>query len=288
MNEDSKADLHIHSCYSDGTCSPKEIVEKAAAFGLQGLSITDHDTLASFEETSFFAKKQHLFYISGIEISTKFQGESVHMLGYAFDPYHPQVQKMCEIHQERRKKRFEQMLQKVSDSLTPISLEEVVRTFPKTTSLGRPHLAFLLVQKKIFPTIDSAFHSQLEAGKPCYVEGERWNLEEAIQIIHDSKGIAVLAHPHLLKNRKFFYEASKLSFDGIECYYSNFSKEQNDFFVEFANKKNLLITGGSDFHGEVKKNVHIGRAYTPPEVFSLLLAHFQKNTFPKNCYTIRE
>lgn len=143
--------------------------------------------------------------------------------------------------------------------------------------LGRPHLARLLYQKKIVETPQEAFSRFLGEGKRCYVPSKTPSLEETIATIQKASGIAVLAHPHLLPNLSFFHTLLEFPFDGVEGYYARFALYRNRPYIKAAEKRGLIVTGGSDFHGSLRYEQPLGCAWTPQPTFLHLKRHFDAN-----------
>lgn len=266
-----KADLHCHSTCSDGTCTPFEILDLAKKIGLRGLSITDHDSVLAYPAALEKAKELDLYLIPGVEFSSHHKNQSVHILAYSFDYTHPAIHALCEKHKRRRLDRNLKILDKLKTVGFLIDPEELLAL--SFATLGRPHIAYLMMQKKYVPDIATAFKLYLGDGKKCYVAGDQISLEETLATIKTANGLAVLAHPHLYNSYKTVKKLLEFSFDGLECSYANMTLEQNQPWIELAKEKNLMITGGSDFHGDVKPTIQLGATSIPWELFVPLLTH---------------
>lgn len=262
------ADLHCHSSFSDGTSSPTEIVELAKSLGFKGVTVTDHDTTLGLPELFDAAKKNGLVALTGIEFSCHLDKESVHVLGYRFDPAHPAIAHLEARHRERRLERSQKMQAKLKTLGIDIDLSKI----QVKGVIGRPHIAALLIEKGLVKDIKEAFSKFLGDGKSAYVEAYTVTLNETIDAIKQAGGISVLAHPHLLSESTLFNRLVKYPFDGIECYYGNFTRAQNDRYLKKALEKNLLITGGSDYHGTTKPLSRYGSSYVTEELFNKLKA----------------
>lgn len=274
MNEETfKADLHCHSTCSDGSLSPAEIIALAQDTGLQGLSITDHDTVEAYPLIFASLQNADIMVIPGVEFSTRFKENSVHVLGYAFDYTHPALLDLCQKHKTRRYDRNRQILEKLNREGCKITQEELDNQAEGTT--GRPHIAALMVAKGYVKDVTTAFHKYLGDGKKCYVAGYNMSVEETLDVIHAAKGLAFLAHPHLHKNPKLIRKILELPFDGMECTYANMSKEQNAPWLELAKSKNLRISGGSDFHGTAKPTIQLGCTSVGWAEFEPLWTHYK-------------
>lgn len=244
------ADLHCHSTCSDGTLTPGELVLKAKEVGLHGFSITDHDTTEAYPEAIEVAQKVGIRLGSGIEFSCHFEGRSLHLLGYDFYLNHEKLQELCKRHRLRRERRNRAILEKLQGVGIEISYEEL-----SGKSIGRPHIAKLMVEKGFIKHPREAFHQYIGEGKPCYVPGEPFHPKEAIEVIHQAGGKAFLAHPHLLPSTLKIDRLLQFSFDGIEGYYAKLLPTR---WLRIAETKSLLLSGGSDFHGSVRPEIELG------------------------------
>ena len=258
-----KLDLHTHSTASDGQYSPADMVKKAKDAGLELYAITDHDTVDGQEEAIKKARELGVNYITGIEISTQ-EGEEIHMLGLGIDPYNDALLKQCQSFKEDRVNRGKKIVAFLKEKGIAISLEKVQK-IAGNASLGRPHFAQFLVEQGYVNTRREAFDRYLNTSEFCRrTERIKPSPEEAITLIHQAGGKAVLAHPGLLKMGKKWQEnlIAKLAaagLDGIECFYQKHTFIQTKFYLKLAKKNDLAITCGSDFHGEkVKPNVPFG------------------------------
>ncbi|CDZ80357.1 Error-prone DNA polymerase [Candidatus Rubidus massiliensis] len=277
-----KADIHCHSTYSDGTLTPKELITMANDIGLKGFSITDHDSVEAFHEMSTFAKEFDIKVIPGAEFSCMQKKESVHILGYSFDNENPHLLDFCRKHHERRSLRNKEILDKLTKKGLPITEEEITTVLKNVQvknkqTIGRPHIALVMMKKGYVKTINEAFKLYLGEGQSCFAPGQSFTVEETINVIHQCKGLAVIAHPHLLNKGKLLNELLELPFDGIECYYAKFPPEKNSRFLKIAEKKNLIATGGSDFHGSIKPDLQLGCSWVDEKTFMTLFNHFQQN-----------
>ncbi len=270
-------DLHTHSNFSDGTMSPKELVKLAHDSGLTGISITDHDAIGAFREGYEYAVSLGCMLIPGIEMSTEFQNESIHVLGYSYDPNSEILIEACLLHRKRREARNRNMIDLLEKKGMKISYDEVVALSPEAHTYGRPHIAHVMVQKGYVESIQDAFKKYLGTGKSCYVAGEKWATSDAVEIIHQAKGYAILAHPHLISRFQRVRELMKLPFDGLEGYYAQFPLRDNKRFISLAESQGLLITGGSDFHGTIKPHGRLGSSVAPDTTVKILYTRLQEH-----------
>lgn len=268
-----RADLHCHSTCSDGSQSPEEIINLAKKVGLSGLCITDHDTIDAYETALDYAVKANIEMISGVEFSCVHKGKSVHILGYAFSTKNKQIKAFCKMHEERRTQRYLSILELLHKADMSV-LEEDLKKITSGPSIGRPHIALAMLKKGYVKTVDEAFKKYLGDDKPFYVKGEAFPVEETIDIIHKAGGVAIIAHPHLIKHASTVQEMLEMDFDGLEGYYAKFGKEVDLKWVNVAKNKNWIVTGGSDFHGNVKPHIQLGCSWVNRETFEILKEKF--------------
>jgi 3',5'-nucleoside bisphosphate phosphatase len=256
------ADLHCHTTCSDGSSSPLELIQLAKHRGLKGLSITDHDTIDAYQTAIPAAKAAGLLLGTGVEFSCQFQGISLHLLGYDFDLKNPGIHQLCQRHKKRRESRNRAILAKLDEAGMPIDYEELL-VYGNT--IGRPHIAQLMVEKGYVKNLREAFNHYIGEGKKCYSAGEPFTVEEAIDVLHQAGGKAFVAHPQLLPEEFPLEDLLKLSFDGLECYYSRLFIKS---WVEIAQERGWLMSGGSDFHGSIKPETELGCCGVDQETFN--------------------
>ena len=256
----SLIDLHTHSTYSDGTLNPFEIVKLAENIGLKAVALTDHDTVSGLKEF-IQSETEKVEKVPGVEISVQMRDFNFHMVGLFIDINRGIIQEKLEILQKERANRNYKIITKLNEHGYKITIDELMEIAGE--QLGRPHIAQILYKKRYFSSPEEAFERCLKKGAFAYFEKFRYSPEEAINMIHESNGIAIFAHPGLLnieKNEKvkLIKYLKTRGLDGIEVFYSDHTKEDEEFFFEIANKENLLISGGSDFHGENKRGIKLG------------------------------
>ena len=266
---DFRADLHCHTTCSDGTLSPEQLVALAVETKLSGLSITDHDTIDAYATAIPAAQAVGLPLIHGVEFSTSHRNVSVHILGYAFSLDHPAINTLCNAHIERRNMRNALVLEMLAEKGMPLDMDDIAGS----RRPGRPHIALAMIKKGYVESIEEAFHKYLGDGKSCYVQGKTFSTEESIDVIHQSGGFAVIAHPHLMKDQQVMLDLLKMDFDGIEAYYARFHASKHERWVKIAQHRKWLITGGSDFHGLNKTQNALGSSWVSEETFRFLLDH---------------
>ena len=257
------ADLHIHTNFSDSTSSPQEVVEQARDNGLKCISITDHDTIDGIDPTIAAALNYDIEVISGIELSSEMNHKDVHILGYLMDYKNPEFVNRINCIQNARIGRMQEMIGKLKAiGIENITLEEVCE-LAKSKSVGRPHLATVLIEKGLVANNQMAFDRYLADGAPAYVPKFKQTPYEAIELIRKFGGIAVLAHPMLTKVDELISSFVEAGLGGIEVHYPNTSEVVKKFYERLANKYGLVVTGGSDAHGNVKKHTYVGKVKMP-------------------------
>lgn len=270
-------DLHIHTTFSDGTATPTEIVTLAVQKRLTAISITDHDTAAGTAEAIDAGRQQGLTVVPGIEMSSLFDGHTLHILGYYIDAASPKLNRRLEILQEAREERNRKIVEKLQSLGIVIGYDEIVNTAPDGQT-GRPHIGKILIQKGYVRTMDQAFSRYLAKGGSAYVSRFVYDSLTAIDIIHECGGLAVLAHPVQIRMNEAGLQAltAKLAghgLDGIETYYPSHSSSFTRAVKRIAARLDLIMTGGSDYHGDIRPGTTLagGRAcLVPAEVLKAL------------------
>lgn len=245
------SDLHMHTNCSDGRLSPEDLVEAAKEAGLNYIAITDHDTVAGFRqlyERGHFPAKG-IKIIPGIEFSAHHETQSIHILGYNIDIYNRTLDDRLNDVVEARWTRFSGMVSKLQDMGYDLTEADVLAVAGDSTSISRSHIAQALVVKGFFSSVKECFDEVLEKGRPAYVSHFRLEAEEIVSLIKQSGGIPVLAHPKLINDDELVEQLLKSGIEGVEAYYPRHSQEDTERYLAMANKYNLLVTGGSDYHG---------------------------------------
>jgi len=262
-------DLHSHTNESDGTFTPLELVDLATESGLEALAISDHDTFAGFDQASPVARSRGLDLVCGIELSTRVPGSkvrTVHLLGYFLhDPPSADFREWLDELIAGRRDRNLRLIASLHKQGIDIDLREVEKL--GRTLTGRPHFARLLIQKGYVSSFDEAFRRYLGELAPSYVERYAPYVVVAIQRLIDAGGLPVLAHPIRLGFRdpvaeeKFIGELRDGGLGGIEVFHSDHGPRDSERYAAIARKYNLAVSGGSDFHGEVKPQISLGTGY---------------------------
>ncbi len=258
-------DLHAHTTASDGSLRPTELVHKAAALGLAALAVTDHDTLGGLAEARQAAQAVGLDLVSGVELSVEDDGGRFHLLGYGFDPDDAALGEKLVTLRANRAARNEAMAVKMAELGLPVTMADVRAEVGEDAEvIARPHFAQALIKKGVVRSVSEAFDRYLSTGKPLYLPKEVLTPREAIALLHAAGGVAVMAHPGLVPLStsalagRVAQLASEAGLDGLEAYYSQHSPADTERFVALAQRHNLLLTGGSDFHGTPKPHVPLG------------------------------
>ena len=247
---DNKIDFHIHTTASDGQMSPWEIVRHAHEEGLTHIALTDHDSvsgLISLEKKDLSPFK-NLTIIPGIEFSTDLPEHEVHILGYWISVHNAQLHRQLKILNNDRRDRAKKMVHKLAKLGYDIEYDEVLNIAGNTNSVGRPHIAKALIEKKYFHSVTDAFEKLLYKNGPAYVPHYKLAPHLVIKLIKDCGGIPVLAHPGLIGDDNIVFDLLKLGIRGLEVYHPAHSNSQTNDYLSLAKNEHLLITGGSDFH----------------------------------------
>ena len=255
-------DLHMHTTHSDGTYLPRDLVKLAKEKGLRCISVTDHDTMSSFEECAEEAKKLGVELIPGIEISADFEPGTLHILGFFLDQNHPKLKATLSEIQKAREERNPQIVKKLNELGISITMKEV-EAESGGKQVGRPHFARVLLKKGAVKTMEESFRKYLAKGKPAYVDKRRLSSREALQRIREAGGIASIAHPKQMRlvEPELSKEIERLvgeGLGGLEAYNSCQNREEAGLYMRLAKRFNLFVTGGSDFHGANKPDVELG------------------------------
>ena len=255
-------DLHIHTTASDGTCTPTEVVRLAGQQGLSVIAVTDHDTMRGVEEAIREGEKLGIEVIPGVEFSSDYRGRDTHVLGYGLDSAAPALDNALAWMIHSREARNSRIVELMRADGIDISAEELRKRYPNAT-IGRPHLAQILVEQGRADSVSDAFARFLNKGRPYYLPRTYLPFSDAVQTVLNCGGIPVLAHP-----LQYRYSAADLhtlvetavmcGVQGIEVYYTGYDSEQRRQLLLLAEEFGLFATGGSDFHGGNKPDICIG------------------------------
>lgn len=244
------ADLHTHTTASDGLLTPSQLVMEALRVGLKAIGITDHDSTDGLNQAMEEGQRLGIQVIPGVELNTQVDDEEIHILGYYIHHDLPWFQDMLETIRHSRWTRARKMVENLRRMYNlNISFEEVEQEVTDGAP-GRPHIARALVKKGIVKDVAEAFEKYIGTDCPAYEPRYRLTLEEGIKAIKDAGGVPVLAHPGLLKDQKYTMMAIELGIQGIEAIHSKHTPEQCEYYSILATKHGLVVTAGSDYHGE--------------------------------------
>ncbi|KAI4446952.1 5'-3' exoribonuclease [Eubacterium plexicaudatum ASF492] len=262
MTDTRIIDMHVHSSASDGTFAPAALLSEAKKAGLYAMALTDHDTMDGVEEAAAAAKELDIELVPGVEISTEYQDREIHVLGYYVSPEYPRMKAMLEKFRDFRSTRNVRMVQRLQEEGFSITMEQLTEKFPDSV-LTRAHMSRFLCETGQIPDTRTAFAKYLGENCCCYIDRPKISPVEAVTLILEAGGLAVLAHPvlcdleeHVL--RQMIAEMKEAGMCGLEAVYSENTAEDEIHMKQLAEEFGLLITGGSDFHGKNKPDIKLG------------------------------
>lgn len=281
-------DLQMHSNFSDGSDTPTALVKKARELGLTTIALTDHDTIDGIPEFIEAGKSYQVNTVPGVEISvdTKLPNNGhMHILGLFIDFNSKELKDTLHFLLNERNKRANKIIQKLEQLNVPITLEEL-HAEAGEGAIGRPHIAKIMVRKGYVKDISAAFEIYLKKGAPAYMDKVKLEEEDALKMIKNANGLAILAHPHLM-NYDTFEEAQDrirslvdLGLDGLEIFYSGMPQQYTNMLSKLADWLDLAISGGSDFHGDNKDKIKMGSGLgdlaIPDELYYNLKERWEK------------
>jgi len=258
----SRIDLHLHTTHSDGSQTPAEVVRLAHEAGVSALAITDHDITTGLPEAIATGQDLGIEIIPGIEISSRHGESELHVLGYFIKWQDAQLNERLMTLRESRHRRNPKIIELLQAAGIDITYDEV-RAVAGSDSVGRPHIARVLMDKKVVTTAKEAFDRFLAEGKAAYVPRDLPAPVDAIRWIKDAGGLAVLAHPTWVKTTEgtltdLARQLKEHGLDGVEVHYSTHTPRQTRTYLSLAKQLGLLVTGGSDFHGMTKPDIEVG------------------------------
>jgi len=270
-----KIDLHVHSTYSDGTFDPKEVVDSAIGLGLTTISITDHDNMLGYYSAKTYIEENNkdLNIIPGVEINTFHRKQEVHVLGYFMDLENPAFQAMIEKQQKARKSQAKEIAKRLQKIGINVTYEDIKKCTIEKSSIGRPHIAKAIAQKGGTSSVAEAYSKYINNSSSVYVQRKTVTPHEAIEIIYDAGGIPVIAHPCDIENaQELIEELMSYGLRGIEAYHRKHTPAVVEYFCSIAEKYDLVVTGGSDFHSPslYTGQVIMGKNFVPPKILEEL------------------
>ena len=256
------ADLHVHTNASDGLYTSEQVVALAVDKKLRAVSITDHDAIRGINPALEEAEKYDLEIIPGIELSTTESQNDIHILGYFIDISNKQILHYIHLFQEERIRRAEKIVNKLKSMGLRLNLDLIMQK-SGPGSLGRPHIADALMEEGYVLSYDEAFYKYLGNGKPAYVPKYKISPAEGINLIHEAGGLSFIAHPGMDVATDSLVNYMKVGLDGIEILHPKHSQEKANELYQFAIRHSLLVSGGSDCHGNRKGNELLGLFNVP-------------------------
>jgi predicted metal-dependent phosphoesterase TrpH len=265
------ADLHTHTYHSDGTRSPKEVIDVAYGHGLRIVAISDHDNLAAYFEIKSYADEVGMLLVPGIELSCGYEGVDVHILAYAFDPHDEAIGKRLIEFRLARQRRGYAMVERLRANGIDIASARVDE-LAAGGAMGRPHVARALVEAGYAATVADAFDKYIGNGKPGYVEKERFRIEEAVALIHGAGGVTSIAHPTIYPDhQKLVPQILDMGIDAVEVLHPDVRDDDRYRLTNLARFRGKFTTGGSDDHGTVKTAQTLGTIRVPETMIRPIL-----------------
>ncbi|MDB6056104.1 MAG: Error-prone polymerase [Verrucomicrobiales bacterium] len=256
------ADLHLHTHFSDGTYSPEELAGHAHRLGFGTIALTDHDTVQGCARMAVACAALQMEFIPATELTAEIDGDEVHLLGMFLNPTHPRLLVETAKYQKVRTDRIYEMVSRLNKQGVPLK-PEVVFKLANCQSPGRPHVARALVQEGICRNMDEAFDRFLKKHRVAWVPKFKVSAGDAIALIHEAGGLAILAHPGLNRNDSSIPKLIEEGLDGLECFHSKHGDAASQHYLSLAEKYHVLVTGGSDCHGMSKGKPLIGTIKLP-------------------------
>jgi len=273
-------DLHMHSTFSDGTQTPTQLVERAKQNNVEVMAITDHDNVDGLKEGRIEAEKKGITFVNGIEVSANFKDKDIHILGYFLNLEDKEFLGWLKNLQEKRFNRTLEILKKLSNLGIEISLSEVEGEVLGNV-IGRPHIAKMILKKGLATTMDEVFDRYLGDGQPAYVPKVGVDMVEVVKKLKANGAVVVLAHPHLISHPddtvvNIIDILIKNGLDGLELYYPSIILRKKNKLMKVAKKRNLILTGGSDFHGLHRAGIDLGEGNISTEVYEKMVEKKEK------------
>jgi predicted metal-dependent phosphoesterase TrpH len=259
-----RIDLHAHTNRSDGSLEPAALVRLAAESGLVALAVTDHDTTVGLDEAEATGRALGVTVIPGVEVTAKFPGRAMHVLGYGFDRGDARFQAVLAGIRRARDDRNPRILERLVACGVPVTMDDVLAQAADGATIGRPHIARAMVERGHAADVKTAFARWLRDGAPAFVAAESLEPAEAIAAVRAAGGVAVLAHPRQLRVGSaegygaLFRDLARAGLAGVEVAHPSHSPEDRATFQRLAAEAGLVASGGSDFHGDAKPDIRLG------------------------------
>lgn len=256
------ADLHLHTNFSDGTFTPEELVAQAKRNDLRAIALTDHDTMEGCARTAAACREAGVEFIPATELTAEQDGIELHLLGYFLDEENETLKGQLIKFQEVRQNRIHEITERLRGLGVQLEAESVFR-LANCRAPGRPHVARAMVKEGYVGSLDEAFERFLKKGKPAWAPKFKMSAFEAIELVHQAGGVAVLAHPGLSRADETIGALIASGLDGLECFHTKHSTYMTEHYLELAERHGLAVTGGSDCHGMSKGKPLIGTLKIP-------------------------
>ena len=256
------ADLHLHTNFSDGTFSPEELVANAVKQKLCAIALTDHDTLEGCERAAAACATAGIEFITGSELTAEQDDHEIHILGYFLDAQNEKLLTETAKFQLVRQNRIREMVARLNELNVPLDVDDVFK-LANCRAPGRPHVARALVKAGLIATLDEAFERFLKKDRPAWVPKMKMSAPDAIALIHQAGGLAVMAHPGLNRADQVIPALVTAGLDGLECFHTKHPKATVEHYLKMTQQYGLLVTGGSDCHGLNKGRPLIGTVRLP-------------------------
>ena len=268
-NLSQRADLHVHTTFSDGMLNPGDVVENALEMGLGAISITDHDCVEGILPALEAAKGKDIEIVPGVEMSAAAGDYEIHILGYFINPEDADLMELLSKMKENRVERIKSILDLLEKEGFALDEDRVFENVVNGT-VGRMHLARIMVEKGFVKNHYEAFDKYLGNGKPCCLRHVRLDFTKAISMIRSAGGVAVIAHPGTMGSDDLFSDYVTAGLGGIEVYHIKHRKQEINRYLSIAENHGLIATGGSDCHGSVPGRLLMGRATVDISTVELL------------------
>ncbi|MEA1972137.1 MAG: PHP domain-containing protein [Candidatus Cloacimonadota bacterium] len=274
----NRIDLHIHSTASDGYLSVEKILKLVAGKEYDTISITDHDTINGYLEAKKIGENYRTNIIAGVEISSLYNDVDVHILAYLFDETNAELLELLEFIKNERLVRAKKIIEKLAKLGMIVELERIYKIAGNDGLIGRPHFAQALLDLNYVRTLRQAFDDFLGDDGPCFQAKIIPDPQKVIEIIHNAGGIAVVAHPNRLPDVNILQDLIQMGIDGLEVFMKNYNyyPQEHEMFKEIAAKNNLLMTGGTDFHGKDYEIENFGK-FSLEKIYLDKLIKFKEN-----------
>lgn len=256
------ADLHLHTNFSDGTFTPEELVLHAQKAGLACIAVTDHDSVEAADRAAAACAAVNMEFIAGAELTAEWDETELHVLGYFLDTRNEKLLAEIAKFQAVRQNRIHEMVTRINELGLDLKADSVF-ALANCKSPGRPHVARAMARAGLVKNLDEAFEHFLKKGRPAWVPKSKISAMDAIELVHQAGGLAVMAHPGLNRTDNVIPALVEAGLDGIECFHTKHSTSMSERYLEIADKYNLLVTGGSDCHGFSKGKPLIGTVRLP-------------------------